>query len=85
MKNPLHRKKLQLALNAFTSKVREKSSELDYIWVTRKSPPSWAFVVMTSEPVALNSCLCLVYQAGWMTSACLSTRTSSMKLAWTAE
>ncbi|XP_075879664.1 liprin-beta-2 isoform X4 [Nelusetta ayraudi] len=35
MKNPLHRKKLQLALNAFTSKVREKSSELDYIWVTR--------------------------------------------------
>lgn len=37
MKNPLHRKKLQLALNAFTTKVIEKSSELDYIWVTRKS------------------------------------------------
>ncbi|XP_051236414.1 liprin-beta-2 isoform X4 [Dicentrarchus labrax] len=35
MKNPLHRKKLQLALNAFTTKVIEKSSELDYIWVTR--------------------------------------------------
>ncbi|KAM9366580.1 liprin-beta-2 [Symphorus nematophorus] len=35
MKNPLHRKKLQLALNAFTTKVVEKSSELDYIWVTR--------------------------------------------------
>ncbi|TKS70054.1 Liprin-beta-2 Coiled-coil-like protein 1 [Collichthys lucidus] len=35
MKNPLHRKKLQLALNAFTTKVVEKSAELDYIWVTR--------------------------------------------------
>ncbi|KAL3065361.1 hypothetical protein OYC64_015519 [Pagothenia borchgrevinki] len=35
MKNPLHRKKLHLALKAFTTKVTEKSSELDYIWVTR--------------------------------------------------
>lgn len=35
MKHPLHRKKLQLALRAFTTKVIEKSSELDYIWVTR--------------------------------------------------
>ncbi|XP_047437367.1 liprin-beta-2 isoform X7 [Mugil cephalus] len=35
MKNPLHRKKLQLALRAFTTKVIEKSSELDHIWVTR--------------------------------------------------
>ncbi|XP_056268512.1 liprin-beta-2 isoform X2 [Pseudoliparis swirei] len=35
MKHPLHRKKLQLALKAFTTKVREKSSDLDYIWVTR--------------------------------------------------
>ncbi|XP_053280721.1 liprin-beta-2 isoform X3 [Pleuronectes platessa] len=35
VKNPLHRKKLQLALRAFTTKVIEKSSELDYIWVTR--------------------------------------------------
>lgn len=35
MKNPLHRKKLQLALHAFTTKVIEKSSELDHIWVTR--------------------------------------------------
>lgn len=41
MKNPLHRKKLQLALTAFTTKVREKSSELDYIWVTRKTLSSW--------------------------------------------
>lgn len=37
MKNPLHRKKLQLALRAFTTKAIEKSSELDHIWVTRKS------------------------------------------------
>lgn len=37
MKNPLHRKKLQLALRAFTTKTIEKSSELDHIWVTRKS------------------------------------------------
>nr|XP_020461638.1 liprin-beta-2-like isoform X2 [Monopterus albus] len=35
MKNPLHRKKLQLALRAFTTKVMEKPSELDHIWVTR--------------------------------------------------
>uniref|UniRef100_A0A3Q3N4V9 PPFIA binding protein 2a n=1 Tax=Mastacembelus armatus TaxID=205130 RepID=A0A3Q3N4V9_9TELE len=35
MKNPLHRKKLQLALSAVTTKVVEKSSELDHIWVTR--------------------------------------------------
>ncbi|XP_037835804.1 liprin-beta-2 isoform X5 [Kryptolebias marmoratus] len=35
MKHPLHRKKLQLALRAFTTKVIEKSSELDHIWVTR--------------------------------------------------
>ncbi|XP_068171697.1 liprin-beta-2 isoform X2 [Antennarius striatus] len=35
MKNPLHRKKLQLALTAFTRKVLEKSSELNYLWVTR--------------------------------------------------
>ncbi|XP_028331466.1 liprin-beta-2 isoform X2 [Gouania willdenowi] len=35
MKNPLHRKKLQLALKAFTTKVVEKSAELDHIWVTR--------------------------------------------------
>ncbi|XP_056134546.1 liprin-beta-2 [Lampris incognitus] len=34
MKHPLHRKKLQLALKAFTTKVTEKSSELDHIWVT---------------------------------------------------
>ncbi|XP_039994286.1 liprin-beta-2 isoform X2 [Xiphias gladius] len=35
MKNPLHRKKLQLALRAFTTRVVEESSELDHIWVTR--------------------------------------------------
>ncbi|XP_062417761.1 liprin-beta-2 isoform X1 [Pungitius pungitius] len=35
MKNPLHRKKLQLALKAFPTKDIEKSSQLDYIWVTR--------------------------------------------------
>lgn len=41
MKNPLHRKKLHLALKAFTTKVIEKSSELDYIWVTRKTLSTW--------------------------------------------
>lgn len=35
MKNPLHRKKLQLALKAFSTKTNEKSSDLDHIWVTR--------------------------------------------------
>ncbi|XP_057708622.1 liprin-beta-2 isoform X1 [Corythoichthys intestinalis] len=35
MKHPMHRKKLQLALKAFSSKITEKSSELDHIWVTR--------------------------------------------------
>ncbi|XP_070406657.1 liprin-beta-2b isoform X13 [Nothobranchius furzeri] len=35
MKNPLHRKKLQLAMKTATSKQPEKSAELDYVWVTR--------------------------------------------------
>ncbi|XP_052453394.1 liprin-beta-2b isoform X9 [Carassius gibelio] len=35
IKHPLHRKKLQLALHSFSTKVTEKSSELDHIWVTR--------------------------------------------------
>ncbi|XP_026143583.1 liprin-beta-2 isoform X3 [Carassius auratus] len=35
IKHSLHRKKLQLALRTFSNKTREKSSELDHIWVTR--------------------------------------------------
>ncbi|XP_035012761.2 liprin-beta-2b isoform X12 [Hippoglossus stenolepis] len=35
MKNPLHRKKLLLAVKTFSSKQPEKSADLDYIWVTR--------------------------------------------------
>ncbi|KAL1247426.1 hypothetical protein QQF64_022802 [Cirrhinus molitorella] len=35
IKHPLHRKKLQLALRSFNTKITEKSSELDHIWVTR--------------------------------------------------
>ncbi|XP_041965616.1 liprin-beta-2b isoform X14 [Alosa sapidissima] len=35
IKHPLHRKKLQLALRSFSSKLTEKSAELDHIWVTR--------------------------------------------------
>ncbi|KAM8892961.1 liprin-beta-2b isoform 7-T7 [Spinachia spinachia] len=35
MKNPLHRKKLQLAIKVFGSGRPEKSAELDYIWATR--------------------------------------------------
>ncbi|XP_055011183.1 liprin-beta-2b isoform X3 [Boleophthalmus pectinirostris] len=35
IKNPLHRKKLQLAIRSFSGKRQEKSSDLDYIWVTR--------------------------------------------------
>lgn len=38
MRNPLHRKKLQLALRAFSTKTAEKSSQLDYIWVAREAP-----------------------------------------------
>ncbi|KTG04124.1 hypothetical protein cypCar_00023364, partial [Cyprinus carpio] len=34
IKHPLHRKKLQLALRSFSTKITEKSSELDHIWVT---------------------------------------------------
>lgn len=37
MRNPLHRKKLQLALRAFSAKTVEKSSKLDYIWVARET------------------------------------------------
>lgn len=36
IKNPLHRKKLQLAIKAISTKQTEKSAELDFIWVTRK-------------------------------------------------
>ncbi|XP_061077185.1 liprin-beta-2b isoform X5 [Conger conger] len=35
IKHPLHRKKLQLALQSFSTKAKECSSELDHIWVTR--------------------------------------------------
>lgn len=35
IKNPLHRKKLQLAIRTLSSKQPEKSAELDYIWVNR--------------------------------------------------
>ncbi|XP_049340413.1 liprin-beta-2b isoform X3 [Astyanax mexicanus] len=35
MKHPLHRKKLQLALHSFSTKLGEKSADLDYVWVTR--------------------------------------------------
>ncbi|XP_053720864.1 liprin-beta-2 isoform X3 [Synchiropus splendidus] len=35
MRNPLHRKKLQLAMRAFATKAADKSPELDHIWVTR--------------------------------------------------
>uniref|UniRef100_A0A3B3TZP6 PPFIA binding protein 2 n=1 Tax=Poecilia latipinna TaxID=48699 RepID=A0A3B3TZP6_9TELE len=35
IKNPLHRKKLQLSLKSICSKRPEKSAELDYVWVTR--------------------------------------------------
>ncbi|XP_068595077.1 liprin-beta-2b [Brachionichthys hirsutus] len=35
VKNPLHRKKLQLAIKAIGSRQPEKSAELDHIWVTR--------------------------------------------------
>ncbi|KAL0968562.1 hypothetical protein UPYG_G00268500 [Umbra pygmaea] len=35
IKNPLHRKKVLLALKSFSTNLTEKSSELDHIWVTR--------------------------------------------------
>ncbi|XP_073724738.1 liprin-beta-2b isoform X11 [Misgurnus anguillicaudatus] len=35
IKHPLHKKKLQLALRSFNTKITEKSSELDHVWVTR--------------------------------------------------
>ncbi|XP_075998100.1 liprin-beta-2b isoform X5 [Genypterus blacodes] len=35
IKNPLHRKKLHLAIKTVSTKEAEKSSELDHIWVTR--------------------------------------------------
>ncbi|XP_044050806.1 liprin-beta-2b isoform X10 [Siniperca chuatsi] len=35
IKNPLHRKKLQLAIKTLSGKQPEKSAELDYVWVTR--------------------------------------------------
>jgi len=54
MKNPLHRKKLQLAIKTLGNGQPEKSSELDYIWVTRTQRQQKAHAEMTSE-VALHS------------------------------
>lgn len=36
IKQPLHRKKLVLAVKAINTKQEEKSALLDHIWVTRK-------------------------------------------------
>ncbi|KAM3869773.1 liprin-beta-2b [Diretmus argenteus] len=35
VKNPLHRKKLQLAIKTFSTKHAEKSADLDHLWVAR--------------------------------------------------
>ncbi|XP_062317779.1 liprin-beta-2b isoform X11 [Osmerus eperlanus] len=35
IKNPLHRKKVQLAVKSLSTRQAEKSSELDHVWVTR--------------------------------------------------
>uniref|UniRef100_UPI003AB07076 liprin-beta-2b n=1 Tax=Centroberyx gerrardi TaxID=166262 RepID=UPI003AB07076 len=35
VRNPLHRKKLQLAIKMFSTKQAERSAELDHVWVTR--------------------------------------------------
>lgn len=82
MKNPLHRKKLQLSMKNISSKQPEKSAELDYVWVTR-----------TKSHADLNlSCLfslhlndsegILLFQVGSTTSAFLSTKTSLMMGGW---
>ncbi|XP_071391349.1 liprin-beta-2b isoform X1 [Centroberyx affinis] len=35
VRNPLHRKKLQLAIKMFSTKQAERSADLDHVWVTR--------------------------------------------------
>lgn len=35
IKHPLHRKKLQLAMNSINTKKEDKSGQLDHVWVTR--------------------------------------------------
>lgn len=58
MRNPLHRKKLQLALTAFSTKAVEKSSELDYIWVAREALSYCFFLELCKLeiPVSVFSC-----------------------------
>lgn len=41
IKHPLHRKKLQLALQALGSEEEDNKSKLDYHWVTSKE---WMFI-----------------------------------------
>lgn len=76
MRPPLHRKKLQLALQALGADDDPKG-KLDHNWATseccnRGSP---AVLLWVNAP--------MLFQGGWMTSASRSTRATLMRLAWT--
>lgn len=69
MKNPLHRKKLQLSIKTISSKTVEKSAELDYIWVTRMYWSTFSYFHTNTHK---NPIVCLrlmfkcIFVLGWL-------------------
>lgn len=83
MKNPLHRKKLQLAIKTVSNKQGEKSAELDFIWVTRRFPRAHAGISRFPAGPTLTLFFLAIQKGGWTTSACRNTKTSSTRAEWT--
>lgn len=79
MRQPLHRKKLQLALQALGSDADPKG-KLDHNWATSECCHT-AVVLQISFNAWFNPPMLL--QGGWMTSASRSTRATLMRLVWT--
>lgn len=80
MKQPLHRKKLQLALQALGPEDDDLKGKLDHNWVTSECD----VISLNTSGRALNRDwrLWRSFQGGWMTSASRSTRVTLMRLLW---
>lgn len=94
IKHPLHRKKLQLALQALGSEEENNKGKLDYNWVTSEYQlPVPDMNQVISAPLVKGNprpIICVFFffvlphssQDGWMTSVCLSIRHSLMRGGW---
>lgn len=78
MRQPLHRKKLQLALQALGAD-HDPKGKLDHNWAT--SECCHATVPHSSLDAWVNAPV--LFQGGWTTSASRSTRATLMRLVWT--